>query len=193
MVFEFPRDAASHPRGGTVNARRPPVEPALSRRRLAPPWHNLRVATIANGARATEILSASGAILTGDHFVYVTGEHGDGWIDKDAIFPHTMLTDELCAMLADATRHLAIDYVCGPATGGLIVSQWTAHHLGVPSLFADHDKDARRGPRLRGVHLPDRDPDSILAGGAAACAPNTSRSTHGTPTARTSWRRSRTS
>ena len=37
-----------------------------------------------------------------------------------------------------------IDYVCGPATGGLIVSQWTAHHLGVPSLFAQHDDDVAR-------------------------------------------------
>src|SRR5437764_8633160 len=101
------------------------------------------MATIAEGARsvrATEILTESGAILTRDHFVYVTGEHGDGWIDKDAIFPHTAVTDELCGILAEAARELGADYVCGPATGGLIVSQWTAHHLGIPSLFADHDK-----------------------------------------------------
>ena len=97
----------------------------------------------ARSKRATEILTESEAILTGDHFVYVTGQHGDGWIDKDAVYPRTELTSELCGMLADAVRHLPIDYVCGPATGGLIISQWTAHHLGVASLFVDHDPDAK--------------------------------------------------
>jgi hypothetical protein len=38
---------------------------------------------------ARRILEDSGAILHGGHFVYISGDHGDGWIDKDAIFPHT--------------------------------------------------------------------------------------------------------
>jgi orotate phosphoribosyltransferase len=92
------------------------------------------------GARANQILEDAGAILHGDHFVYITGDHGDGWIDKDAIFPHSEFASELCGMLAAATRDLGVDYVCGPATGGLIVAQWTAYHLGVASLFAEHDK-----------------------------------------------------
>jgi hypothetical protein len=29
--------------------------------------------------------------------------------------------------------------VCGPATGGLIVAEWTAHELGALSAFAEHD------------------------------------------------------
>lgn len=95
----------------------------------------------ARRTRAVTILRDTGAIIAGDHFVYVTGEHGDGWIDKDAIFPHTELASELCRMLAEAATGLHVDYVCGPATGGLIVSQWTAHHLGVPSLFVEHGKE----------------------------------------------------
>jgi orotate phosphoribosyltransferase len=91
--------------------------------------------------RAEQILVDSGAILRGDHFVYVTGEHGDGWVAKDAVFPHTDRVDELCRMLADAVSGREYDCVCGPATGGLIVAQWTAHHLRLPALFAEHAKE----------------------------------------------------
>jgi len=85
-------------------------------------------------------MEESDAIITGDHFVYITGEHGDGWIDKDAIFPDTAKVDRLAALLADALAGYRFDIVCGPATGGLIVSQWTAHHLGRPAVFAEHAK-----------------------------------------------------
>jgi orotate phosphoribosyltransferase len=83
---------------------------------------------------------ASNAILRDDHFVYINGDHGAGWISKDAIFPHTERASELCMLLADALSPYRFDVVCGPATGGLIVSQWTAHHLRLPSVFAEHAK-----------------------------------------------------
>lgn len=111
-------------------------------------------ATEGQSARARQILIDSGAVLTGDHFVYVNGEHGDGWIDKDAIFPQTELTAELCRMLAEAVGHIAVDYVCGPATGGLIVSQWTAHHLRVPSLFAQHGDEVVKSDGMDGALRP---------------------------------------
>jgi orotate phosphoribosyltransferase len=96
--------------------------------------------------RAETILREAGAVITGDHFVYITGEHGDGWIDKDSLFPDTARTSELCAMLATGLEGLDAELVCGPATGGLIVSQWTAHHLGLPSVFAEHGKDQGYDP-----------------------------------------------
>jgi orotate phosphoribosyltransferase len=96
--------------------------------------------------RAESILREAGAVITGDHFVYITGEHGDGWIDKDSLFPDTTRTSELCAMLAGQVADAEAELVCGPATGGLIVSQWTAHHLGLPSLFAEHGKDQGYDP-----------------------------------------------
>lgn len=37
--------------------------------------------------RTEEILRDANALLRDDHFVYITGQHGEGWIDKDAIFP----------------------------------------------------------------------------------------------------------
>lgn len=101
-------------------------------------------------SRARQILDDAGAVIAGDHFVYDTGRHGDGWIAKDLIFPHTELADELGSMLADACADLGGEIVCGPATGGLIVSQWTAHHLGLPSVFADHAKEQGYDPASAG-------------------------------------------
>ncbi len=92
-------------------------------------------------ARTEEIMREAEALLHDDHFVYVTGEHGSGWIDKDAIFPNTAWADELCGLLAEQVRDREAEIVCGPATGGLIVSQWIGHHLELPSVFADHGKE----------------------------------------------------
>ena len=102
-------------------------------------------------ARAAQILVESEAILRGGHFVYVTGEHGDGWVAKDAVFPHTDRVDELCGMLAAAVSGREFDYVCGPATGGLIVAQWVAHHLRLPAVFAEHAKEEGYVPGAAGT------------------------------------------
>ena len=59
----------------------------------------------ADEARA--ILLESKAILEDDHFVYVTGDHGLGWIDKDALFPRTDRVDRLSKLLADAVLGVA--------------------------------------------------------------------------------------
>jgi orotate phosphoribosyltransferase len=91
--------------------------------------------------RANQILTESHAILHGDHFVYINGDHGEGWIAKDEIFPHTDHASELCSLLAAALHPRQFDIVCGPGTGGLIVSQWTADHLQLPSIFAEHSKE----------------------------------------------------
>ncbi len=97
-------------------------------------------------AEAQRIIAASDAVITGDHFVYINGEHGDGWIDKDAIFIDTSKISRLAELLAQAVAGRRLEIVCGPATGGLIVSQWTAHHLGLPSVFAEHAKEAGYDP-----------------------------------------------
>lgn len=104
----------------------------------------------ARSDRALEILRDSGAVISGDHFVYINGDHGDGWIAKDLIFPHTERTSELCGLLAAELVGREFDVVCGPATGGLIVSQWTASHLGLPSYFAEHGKEQGYHPAEAG-------------------------------------------
>lgn len=115
-------------------------------------------------ARAEQILGESGAVIRGDHFVYVTGEHGDGWIDKDSIFVHTERVSELCGLLTKVLGQRSFDYVCGPATGGLIVSQWTASHLGLPAVFAEHAKEEGYHPGSQQAAGPLRAPFTIRRG-----------------------------
>jgi orotate phosphoribosyltransferase len=97
-----------------------------------------------------------GALLEQDHFVYISGQHGSGWIDKDIVYPHTDRTSELAARIAARVADDEVELVCGPATGGLILAQWVAHHLGALAVFGEHaeagadaDPDGRRPFVLR--------------------------------------------
>ena len=50
--------------------------------------------------RTRQILVEAGAIVEHDHFVYDSGQHGSGWIDKDVVNENTDRDDGLCTMLA---------------------------------------------------------------------------------------------
>jgi orotate phosphoribosyltransferase len=89
------------------------------------------------GARATAILAEAGAVIRDSHVVYTSGRHGSAYVNKDAVYPLTDRVRELCGLLADAARPLDAEIVCGPAMGGIILSQWTGHHLGLPALYAE--------------------------------------------------------
>jgi orotate phosphoribosyltransferase len=84
------------------------------------------------------LLRAWGTLLEQDHFVYISGQHGSGWIDKDAVYPYTTRTSALAARIAESVAGRGIEIVCGPATGGLIIAQWVAHHLGALAVFGEH-------------------------------------------------------
>ena len=108
------------------------------------------------------ILTDCHAILADDHFVYISGQHGSGWIDKDAIFVDPARVERLAGLLAEAVRELNAEILCGPATGGLIVAQWTAHALGLNAVFAEHDvRPAAEG--LRGKFVLRRGYDRLVA------------------------------
>jgi len=87
--------------------------------------------------RATAILAESGAVIRDSHIVYTSGRHGSAYVNKDAVYPHTERVRELCALMADAARPLGAAVVCGPAMGGIILAQWTGHHLALPAVYAE--------------------------------------------------------
>ena len=87
--------------------------------------------------RAAAILAEVGAVITDSHVVYTSGRHGVAYVNKDAVYPHTARVSELCRLLADRARALRPEVVCGPALGGIILSQWTAHHLGALAVYAE--------------------------------------------------------
>jgi len=87
--------------------------------------------------RAAAILAESGAVIRDSHIVYTSGRHGSAYVNKDAVYPHTERVRELCALMADAARPLGAEVVCGPAMGGIILAQWTGHHLELPAVYAE--------------------------------------------------------
>ncbi len=78
--------------------------------------------------RALKTLKKTGAITEG-HFVYASGKHGAKYVNKDALYPHTRETSRLCRYIAKEFAHEEIDTVIAPEKGGIILSQWVAHHL----------------------------------------------------------------
>jgi orotate phosphoribosyltransferase len=75
------------------------------------------------------LLSTVGAVLTGDHFVYTSGQHGSTYINKDALYPHTKETDLLCRQIAQRYTEANIDAVIGPVVGAVILAYAVARNL----------------------------------------------------------------
>lgn len=110
-----------------------------------------------------QILVACQALLANDHFVYISGDHGSGWVAKDVIFVDLARVRRLTQLLAAAVKRFDAEIICGPATGGLIVAQWTAFELGLPALFAEHDP-AHKKSELRGRFGLHRGYDQLVRG-----------------------------
>ncbi|HEX5689958.1 MAG TPA: phosphoribosyltransferase family protein [Roseiflexaceae bacterium] len=74
-----------------------------------------------------EIFEDVGAILTNTHVVYTSGRHGSTYVNKDALYPHTSETAELCGRIAAHFADLQPEVVAGPTIGGVLLAQWIAH------------------------------------------------------------------
>jgi orotate phosphoribosyltransferase len=110
---------------------------------------------VRNQQEILAILARVGAVIANSHIVYTSGKHGSAYVNKDAIYPHTRETSDLCETLmnriADVrqpTSDLVIipQAVVAPAVGGVILSQWMAYHfssywsgkwMDIPALYAD--------------------------------------------------------
>lgn len=95
------------------------------------------------------LLKSVEAILADDHFVYTSGKHGSMYINKDALYPYSKTTSEVCKLLAEKCRDLDMDTVVAPMLGGIILSQWVSYHLtemkqkNIFGVYAE--KDAEKG------------------------------------------------
>ncbi|MFH1668201.1 MAG: phosphoribosyltransferase family protein [Candidatus Komeilibacteria bacterium] len=74
------------------------------------------------------IFEETGALLEG-HFLLTSGRHSAAYINKDAVFPWTEKISRMCSYIANYYRGDHIEVVAAPALGGIILSQWVAHHL----------------------------------------------------------------
>lgn len=82
-----------------------------------------------NEQEVLRVLSKVGAVIVNSHIVYTSGKHGTAYVNKDAVYPHTAETFRLCRAIAERFADDRVEVVIAPAIGGVILSQWTAHHL----------------------------------------------------------------
>lgn len=82
-----------------------------------------------NDPQIMQMLADVEAIITDSHFVYSSGRHSSVYINKDALYLHTNVISSLCQMMARPYNSDQIDVVVGPVLGGIVLSQWVAHHL----------------------------------------------------------------
>lgn len=75
------------------------------------------------------ILEKVGALITESHVVYTSGKHGSAYVNKDAIYPHTEITREICKALAKPFLNTPIDAVLAPAIGGVLLGHGVASEL----------------------------------------------------------------
>ena len=86
-----------------------------------------------------QVFRECGAILEG-HFILSSGLRSPVFIQKARVFMHPEKTEIVCKALADRIRNAGlgkIDYVVGPALGGIIPAYETARHLGVPAVWVE--------------------------------------------------------
>ncbi len=89
-----------------------------------------------NSDQFLEILKNAGGYISGDHIVGTSGKHLDAYMNKDAIYPHTAAISSVCRAMAEPFVNEGIEAVVAPALGGIVLSQWVAHHL---SVLTGHD------------------------------------------------------
>lgn len=88
-----------------------------------------------------DIFKKAGAILEG-HFILTSGRHSAVYMQKAKVFMHADLTEKLCRALAEKIKKEVpgkIDFVVGPAIGGLIPSYETSRHLDLPSIWVERE------------------------------------------------------
>jgi orotate phosphoribosyltransferase len=101
-----------------------------------------------NEQEVLKLLTKVHAVVTDSHIVYTSGKHGAAYINKDAIYPHTKETSQLCRAIAEQFSGSDVEVVIAPVIGGVILSQWVAHHLTeitgreVLGIYAEKDGDS---------------------------------------------------
>ena len=92
------------------------------------------------------VFREAGAILEG-HFILTSGLRSPVFLQKARVFMHADKTEKLCKALAEKIKVAnlgTIDYVVGPAIGGLIPSYETSRHLHVPSVWVERENGVFR-------------------------------------------------
>jgi orotate phosphoribosyltransferase len=87
------------------------------------------------------VFESAGAVMHG-HFILTSGLRSPVFLQKARVFMHPDKTEVLCRALAEKIRAEIdgpIDYVVGPAVGGIIPAYETSRHLGAPAIWVERE------------------------------------------------------
>ncbi|GAB4359704.1 MAG: orotate phosphoribosyltransferase [Oricola sp.] len=88
-----------------------------------------------------KVFESAGAVLHG-HFILTSGLRSPVFLQKARVFMHPDKTEVLCKALAEKIRAAVpgrIDFVVGPAVGGIIPAYETSRHLGAPAIWVERE------------------------------------------------------
>lgn len=94
-----------------------------------------------NTNEVLEVFREAGAVLEG-HFILTSGLRSPVFLQKARVFMHADKTERVCRGLAEKIQNADlghIDYVVGPAIGGIIPAYETSRHLGVPAIWVERE------------------------------------------------------
>jgi orotate phosphoribosyltransferase len=95
---------------------------------------------LATDEQLLALFQESGALQQG-HFLLSSGKHSDRYIEKFNLLRRPRDTESVCRGFADKFRHLKIDVVAGPTTGGILLAFEVARQLGVEAAYAERTSD----------------------------------------------------
>lgn len=88
-----------------------------------------------------DIFKECNAILEG-HFILTSGLHSPTFLQKARVFMYPKKTEILCKALAEKLMQADlghIDYLVGPAVGGIIPVYETARHMDLPAIWVERE------------------------------------------------------
>ncbi|MCI5077420.1 orotate phosphoribosyltransferase [Oricola sp.] len=86
-----------------------------------------------------KVFESAGAVMHG-HFILTSGLRSPVFLQKARVFMHPDKTETLCKALAGKITAAGvgeIEYVVGPAVGGIIPAYETSRHLGAPAIWVE--------------------------------------------------------
>lgn len=92
-----------------------------------------------NTEQVIDIFRSAGAVLEG-HFILTSGLRSPVFLQKARVFMHADKTEALCKALAEkitSAGHCDVDYLVGPAVGGLIPAYETSRHMKAPAIWVE--------------------------------------------------------
>jgi len=93
-------------------------------------------------SEAMEIFKRVEAIKEG-HFLLSSGLHSPVYWEKFRLLQYPAYTEKVCRLIVQHFRNQAVDVVAGPTTGGIILAFEIGRQLGIRSIFAEKQGEAR--------------------------------------------------